>query len=235
MTGFGQFSAIPLVGLAALAALTVGCSTGEGSGSVKSDRLYVKDCWNGPFDLQPTFFADTPFDDTQQIRIQRGDRLVEVSDGVLFTITGVQAIRSNLDTAVNVSLPIGVRPPGFPVTVEPYPPPASTVSMSLYLNATCHVQNVATYAVSGSITFKSLFSGDRNENSADNRLTSAKFEVVVADPRDGVPSASPAGDAGVADGAVTTGAITYPADKSSTVTGDFRFFFQRGQPAQPFP
>jgi predicted small secreted protein len=55
-----------------LAIVTTGCATGEGAGRVVSDRLYVKNCWNGTFDLRPTFFASDPFANTQLIRIQRG-------------------------------------------------------------------------------------------------------------------------------------------------------------------
>ena len=36
------------------------CSTGEGQGSVRSDRLIVKNCWDGPFDLQPDFHPELP-------------------------------------------------------------------------------------------------------------------------------------------------------------------------------
>lgn len=203
--------------------LLAACTTGEGTGSVKSDRLYIENCWDGPFDLRPTFFGTTPFSDTQEIRIQRGDRLVEVSDGVELLVSDVQKIRANPGQAVSIGLPVGVRPPGFPIVVQANPP---LVSLTLYLYATCHVQNGAAYAVSGSITFSSLFSGDRNETSADARLTEASFEALVANPHDGVVAADPA------TGQAT---VTYPPDKTSTVTGNFRFFFERGVPAQPFP
>lgn len=206
-----------------LALLLLGCTTGEGTGSVKSDHLYIENCWDGPFDLGPTFFATTPFSDTQEIRVQRGDRLVEVSDGVLILVQDVPSIRAEPGQPLELGLPVGVRPPGFPVVVDPTPP---QVSMTLYLYQTCHVQNGAAYSISGSITFDSIFSGDRNEDNADDRLTSATFEAVVANPHDAVIGSDP-----------TTGeaAVTYPAGTTSVVTGNFRFFFQRGVPAQPFP
>lgn len=203
--------------------LLLGCTTGEGSGGVTSDRLYVKNCWNGPFDLGPTFFATTPSGDTQEIRVQRGDRLVEVSDGVLLLVNDVPSIRKSPGQPIALGLPAGVNPPGFPKRVEPNPP---QVSLTLYLYDTCHVQNGAAYSVSGTITFGSLFSGDRNENNADDRLTDAEFDAVVADPRDAELSSDPA-----------TGGVkvTYPEEVTSLVHGEFRFFFQRGVPAQPFP
>ena len=87
------------------------------------------------------------------------------------------------------------------------------------MHNTCHQQNGTIYSVSGTITFKSLFSGDLNEGSSENRLTDATFtDVSFADPRE------------VAAAADTTAA----AALTSLVSGNFRFFFQRGQPSQPF-
>lgn len=236
----------------ALCAASIGCSTGEGSGSVRSDRLYVKNCWDGPFDLNPDFFATVPFNDTQQIRVQRGDRPVEVSDGIILVVNDVAEIRAKkLGVPIPLGLPIGVKPPGFPPRVELVP---AEVSLSLYLYATCHLQNGALNSVSGTITFDHLFSGDRNENNADQRLTRAHFDALVTDPRDATLVAPPApSDAGAADSGAATqpadagadagtfvtygGTVTvdYGARQSSHVTGDFEFYFQRGVPAQPFP
>jgi hypothetical protein len=207
-----------------LVAALAGCSTGEGQGSVVSDDLYVKNCWHGPFDLRPSFFASDPFENTQQIRIQRGERMIGVSDGVSFVVNDVDTIRkTQLNQAIPLGLPIGVRPPGFPIRVEANPP---QVSMTLYLNDTCHVQNGGLYSIDGTITFTSLFSGDRNENDSENRLTEATFTATVADPRD-------ADFVQAADGGAVT--VEPVADDTSVVTGTFRFFFQRGSPAQPFP
>jgi hypothetical protein len=239
------------------------CTTGEGQGSGRSDRLFVKDCWDGPFDLQPDFFGTIPFANTQQIRIQRGERSIEVSDGVLLVVNDVAKIRaSQLGVPIPLGLPVGVKPPGFPTRVELVPP---QVSLSLFLYATCHVQNGALNSVSGTITFNRLFSGDRNENNAEERLTEAHFEALVADPRDAklVPisggGSGAAGDGGTTEGGTPApdarpppppssgtdgstvityaGSVTvdYGAEQTSRVTGDFQFYFQRGVPAQPFP
>ena len=207
-----------------LGAALLACSTGEGSGSITSDRLVVGHCWDGPFDLEPTFFASDPFDDTQQIRIQRGDRLTGVSDGAAFVITDVAHIRKDqLGVPIPLGLPVGVNPPGFPPRVEANPP---QVSLTLYLYGTCHVQNGAVYSVAGNIVFDSLFSGDRNENNAVDRLTDAHFEATVADPREATL---------VPDTTAGQVKVEYPKERTSTVKGSFRFFFQRGVPAQPFP
>jgi hypothetical protein len=110
-----------------------------------------------------------------------------------------------------VGLPPGVAPPGQPLTGAEAP----LVSLSLYLHQTCHEQNSATYSVSGDITFNSIFSGDPNEKDSQDRLTEATFNVKLADPRELI-------------GAEDAASVT------SDLTGDFTFFFQRGQPAQPF-
>jgi hypothetical protein len=212
--------------VAALAAGLVACSTGEGKGWVRSDRLYVEDCWNGPFDLKPTFFAANPFREEELlIRIQRGDNIQELSDGLTVHVSDIVRIREELlGQAIEAGLPPGVTPPGTPVVADPDPP---LVSLALYLHNTCHADNGTVYAVqadqvagasasTSTITFTSLFSGDPNESNADDRLTEATFEALFADPRD-----------------LESDGV--PADKSSVVTGSFHFFFQRGPPAQPFP
>jgi hypothetical protein len=195
--------------LVAVTAGLVGCTVGDGSGEVHSDILYMQDCWQGPFDLHPTFFGANPYrEDTLIIRVQRGDNLEEVSDGLTVLVNSVAAIRGGmLNQATTVGMPPGVSPPGVPVTGAPAP----LVSLSLYLHDTCHRQNGAVFSTGGTITFHSLFSGNPNEKSAAARLTDAEFDATFADPRDA------------------------DAARTSQVTGNFRFYFQRGQPAQPFP
>jgi hypothetical protein len=196
--------------------LGVGCTVGEGQGSVQSERLLVENCWEGPFDLGPTFFGANAFNaDQLSIRVQRGDNNQEVSDGLTVSIRNLQDLRNNsLNKPIQVGLPPGVRPTGSDWPVEEHPP---TVSLGLYLHDTCHAQNGALYAVSGTITFKRLFSGNPNENDGDERLTDATFDASFADPRDAA-----------VDGSFEDAAL-------SQVSGWFRFYFQRGQPAQPFP
>jgi hypothetical protein len=225
-----------VVGIAAIAAL--GCNTGEGDGEVKSDKLYIEDCWNGAFSLEPTFFAANPSrEETELIRIQRGDDTEELSDGLMVRVMDVPGIRaSGLGTSLPVGLPPGVTPPGVPVVANPNPP---KVSLSLYLHDTCHLENGSVYSVSGSITFKHLFSGVPDESNAEDRLTEASFTVVMADPRKvtsgGTSDAGTSGgtsDAGTSDAG---GTLSVNPDTTSTVTGWFKFYYQRGQPAQPFP
>ena len=204
-----------------LATATSACAVGAGAGEVKSDRLNLQSCWDGPFDLGPNFFAGVPYRESFQIRIQRGDDVEEVSDGLSVLIDDVHEIRGDngmaslLGIPLEVGLPPEVTPPGVPITPSASPP---KVSMALYLHNTCFQTNSALYAVGGVITFESLFNGDPNETNAEQKLTSAVFEVDVADPRNQPPEGGPVPDA-----------------LKSRVTGWFRFYFERGQPAQPFP
>jgi hypothetical protein len=198
-----------LLGLLLL--LGSGCTVGDGRGYVTSDRLYVADCWNGPFDLKPDFFAANPYrEEALMIRLQRGDNNTEASDGVTVIVSDLKKVP--LNEPIPVGLPNGVAPPGQPLTGAPNP----LVSLSIYLHQTCHEQNGATYSVSGDITFSSIFSGNPNEEDSEKRLTEATFRVQFADPRELVGAEDPA-------------AVT-----SEVVKGYFHFFFQRGQPAQPF-
>jgi hypothetical protein len=202
-----------------LCGAALACSTGEGTGSVKSDRLFIEGCWNGGFDLRPSFFAAQPhLSESLMIRVQRGDDIEEVSDGLLVIVEDLENIRQNqLGQPLPVGLPVGVTPPGFPVIATPNPP---KVSLALYLQETCHLQNASIYSVGGSITFQSIFSGDPNEDNAEDRLTQASFSVLFADPRKAKP-----GDSG----------LQFQNDVISQVDGWFDFYFQRGQPAQRFP
>ncbi len=204
-----------------LIAQAFGCtSLGEGSGVVHSDLLRATPCWDGPFDLNPNFFAGVPYRDSLQIRVQRGGDLVEVSDGLSVLVSDVKDIRGNtgagkLGTPLDVGLPPEVTPPGVPIRPTNNPP---LVHMALYLHRTCHATNIALYATSGTITFDKLFNGDRNETDPGETLTSASFDVMAGDPRDQPPAGG-----------------QIPDDKLSRIVGRFQFYFQRGQPAQPFP
>jgi hypothetical protein len=210
-----------LFALAACALLSLGCSLGQGDGEVHSERLFARDCWYESYDLQPDFFAAVPYRSTLQIRVQRGTDLQEVSDGLGILVDDLEQIRNEKrGEELNVSLPPGVQPPGSPV---PKPDPlalAPLVHMALYLQRSCHNQNTVLYAVSGTITFSALFSGDPNEKDAAEKYTDARFDVMVGDPREAELGAP---------------ADAIPPELQSRVTGFFRFYFERGQPGQPFP
>lgn len=200
--------------------ICMGCSLGQGEGDVKSDALFVQDCWFGEYDLQPDFFAADPYRETMTMRVQRGTDIQEVSDGLSILVQDVTVLRNEwLDKPLKVTLPPGILPPG---ATFPSPPPENqpTVNVALYLQRSCHNQTSVLYGVSGSVTFHSLFSGDPNEDEAADKFTNAEFSVRMGDPRD-VPIGKPADE--------------IPADRQSLVTGFLRFYFERGQPGQPFP
>jgi len=207
--------------LGVIGALAVaGCSLGQGEGEVKSDALVARDCWFDAYDLKPDFFAAVPYRSTLNIRVQRGTDLQEVSDGLTVSVDDVDAIREKLiDKPMSVTLSPGVLPPG---TTPPPPPPEGqpAVGLALYLHRSCHNQNIVLYAVDGTVTFHSLFSGDPNEADAAEKFTDAEFDVLMGDPRD-APVGGPAN--------------AVPTEMQSRVTGFFRFYFERGQPGQPFP
>jgi hypothetical protein len=68
------------------------------------------------------------------------------------------------------------------------------------------------------ITFHSLFDGNIDESNAKQRLSDADFDFFLADPRTGPP-----------------GGLGPPPPCRGHLTGSFRFYFERGRPAQPFP
>ncbi|HKQ67875.1 MAG TPA: hypothetical protein VJT73_00985 [Polyangiaceae bacterium] len=208
----------------AVAALSSGvflasaCSLGEGEGQIASEALKVTGCSDGRFVLSPDFFAAVPFRNTLTIRVQHGGDIEEVSDGAIILVDDVEAIRRRIavdpGTEFRVGLQPSIVPPGYPIVADPDPP---LVHLTLYLHRSCHAQNSALYAIAGAIRFQSLFNANPNETNAAEKLTQAEFaDISLADPRE---------LAGEAD----------PAAFISHIHGYFRFYFQRGQPAQPFP
>lgn len=197
------------------------CSLGDGTGAVRSDNLIAKDCWIGKYDLLPDFFAAVPFRETLDIRIQRGSDLVGVSDGLTILVDDVTDIRENkLGEPIPVALPAGVTPPGFaPDEFCKGSCGGKGVHVAFYLLKSCHAVNRVLYGISGTVTFTEIFSGDPNESDAANKLIEGDFDILVGDPQD----------------VITEGPARGTIPDQSSLTGRFRFFFERGQPAQPFP
>jgi hypothetical protein len=247
-----RFALAPFV-LLAMAA--TGCSLGQGIGEVKSDALFARDCWGtpptpsdpthavgAPYSLQPDFFAAVPYRSTLEIRVQRGTDLTEVSDGLRVNVDDIDRIRAGIQTGmadggtsdagadggapagtVNWRIGIAIGCAGAPGGCTPPPdiianPPI--VHMSLYLQRSCHNQNTVLEAVDGHIAFTALFDGNPNETSAAEKFTAATFDAQFGDVHD-APFDAYAGD--------------IPAGLQTRVTGSFSFYFERGQPAQPFP
>ena len=271
-----------------------GCSLAEGSGTI-TGVLDVPECWSGPYNLQPTFFAAVPptFDtvgtgagasaigsDPLQLRIQNGGDFESFSDGLAIVIDDLGEVRGDplpdgttrpslLNTHLVVSLPVSSTGMGPPTTSDPNP---GIVHATLYMQKTCRTQNVALYAMSavtanadgscgrpdggdppltcGSpgalsttdggtvvpadgdastssaagptrsswIDFQALFDGDVDEPDAQKRLTQATFDLFFANPLEICP-----------------GPNSPPPRCRGELSGNFKFYFERGQPAQPFP
>jgi hypothetical protein len=72
--------------------------------------------------------------------------------------------------------------------------------------------------VGSTIVFNKIFNGDPNSN-ADGRLTDVpQFDLFFADPREVAP-----------------GGVGPPPPCRAHLVGNFKFYFERGQPEQPFP
>ncbi len=138
------------VGLAVVPLAAPGCSVGDGSGTV-AGVLDVPNCWSGQFNLNPSFFAADPYNDSVTIRIQNSDDYASFSDGVSILVDNVHEVRGDapyspslLGDALNVGLSAGVTVAGAPVVPNPNPP---LVHASVYLQKSCPTQNVALYAL----------------------------------------------------------------------------------------
>jgi hypothetical protein len=222
------------------------CTLGSGEGEVKG-QLDVPGCWSGAFDLNPDFFAGIPYRTSYQIRVQQSADYANFADGISVLVTDVTAVRRSLGVPLAVGLPPGVSPPGVPIMADPDP---ALVNFTLYLGRTCRSQTAALYGVkaalanadgtcdvngpstcgqgamtpagaktvSSTITFAHIFNGDPDEPSAQERLTEATFDVYLIDPRDICP-----------------GGLGAPPRCRGHLTGRFKFYFERGRPAQPFP
>jgi hypothetical protein len=248
-------------GLAAALALTLapGCSLGAGTGTC-TGTLDVPDCWSGPFDLHPDFFAAEPStNDALIIRIQHGGDFEAFSDGLVILVDDAGQVRGDpasdgtprpslLGQTLTVSLPPGVVPPGVPVTPNPTP---SIVHATLYLDATCRTQNDALYAMSAVSTnpdgscSRPDGAPDAGAEAAAPAGTTVRGSTIVFNSLfDGNPDESNASqrltDASfhfyLADPReICPGGLGPPPRCRGELTGTFHFYFQRGRPAQPFP
>lgn len=221
MSGWGSRAARAGLLAVSAAVLAPACSLGSGTGSC-SGTLNLPDCWQGPYDLHPDFFAAVPSSNgSMQIRIQHGDDNETFSDGLLILIDDGGEVRGDptssgasrpslLGKSLVVTLPAGVTPPGVPITPRPTP---SIVHATLYLDATCRTQNDALYAI----------------DSCTN--TSATLTCPA-------PSATPPGDAGGEagmDGSAPAEAGASEAGAEAGSTGDAASPGERGEAGTSSP
>jgi len=115
--------------------------------------------------------------------------------------------------------PDGGEPPdpcGSPATVPPAGVDAGPTAQALDGGADggATAQRVG----ESTIVFRSMFDANPAEANAQQRLTDADFELFFADPREICP-----------------GGLGPPPRCRAHLKGSFRFYFERGRPAQPFP
>lgn len=202
------------VAVVALSAASLSCEVGEGLGSVRGN-LRVDDCKDkdlSNYDMAPDFFAGNAAENQLLIRIQRGGDIQEYNDNLNIIVDDTTKVQDNVPIEVKL-----MRPPGSAPSV-----PAPLVRITLSLRGTCgsglvgprDPPQVVLHAVSGTITFKRILRGDPSSEDTNSKRIEGSFNVTMEDPRhpEGVPARS-----------------------AGTLTGDFKFFYQRGGPAQPFP
>jgi hypothetical protein len=207
-----RWSALAVV---AVATASLACEVGEGTGRVYGD-LKVEGCGTrdlSNYDMAPNFFGAISVKDQLLIRIQRGGDIQEYNDNLVITVDDRRQV---VDGApIDIKLP---RPPGSAPSVQP-----PLVRMSLSLRGTCGNGRVGPsddpmvvlHAVRGTITFHSILRGDPSSSDTNSKRIEGFFDKVeLEDPRH---------------------AVGTPARSVGTLSGEFKFFYQRGGPAQPFP
>jgi hypothetical protein len=199
--------------LAAGVVVTASCSVGQGEGSV-TGNLHVDNCSAdlSAYDMQPDFFGAIATNDQLLIRIQRGGDLQEYQDSLVIAIDDTKKVANGVPIALELE-----RPPGSLPSV-----PAPLARMTLSLRGTCGTGRVGNndnpqvvlHAVKGTITFSSILRGDPSSTDTNSKRIEGSFEADMEDPRH--PTGTTAAQVG-------------------HVSGTFKFFYQRGGPAQPFP
>lgn len=243
-----------------VASLVPACSQGEGEGKI-AGTLDVADCWTGAFDLDPDFFAAVPYRDTLQIRIQNGSDFANFSDGLSIMLYDTTKVRPNplngftgqYGVPLEVDLPPEVTPPGVPVVANPDP---AIVSLTLYLQKSCRVQNVTLHAVNevtiptdGTCDARPMKGADPSAGCDPNTESPGgvgtgksliSFTHIFNGQVDEATAAErlSAGcfDVYLADPReVAPGGLGPPPPCRGHIKGTFSFFFERGRPSQPFP
>ncbi len=204
---------VAVAAMVALAAATTSCEVGQGTGAV-TGSLRVEGCETdlSSYDMQPDFFGAIAANRQLLIRIQRGGDIQEYTDSLTIGIQDTDRVVDGVPIEVELQ-----RPPGSAPSV-PYP----LAHMSLSLRGSCgsgrvgasDSAQVVLHAVRGTLTFKSILRGDPSSSDTNSKRIEGSFDVYLEDPRH--PTGSEARNAGV-------------------LRGDFKFFYQRGGPAQPFP
>ena len=188
------------------------CSTGAGDGRVWGS-LDLPGCGveDDNYDMDVDFFAADYFDNTLQIRLQRGGKDQAFSDGLLIVVRDVVAVSEALGQPLLIELEPDVETYvaqgpdiGYPETTWDSP-----ARVTLYLNDTCPENHLAFTDGAGEITFTRIYLPDESKRIA------GSFHLQFIDPREWEEP----GDVG----------------SSAELRGEFEFNYTRGSPAQTFP
>lgn len=209
--------------LSVIAVSLVGCSVGEGSGSAAGAVLYTDCNLNAPnYSLNPSFFAanfiedqsgcaqntcpDAPGEDRLSSRHVRRRVNIRIQRGS-FAETDSDGIYFSIADINMIRESLLGQP--IPVSGDT----GALVRATLYLNQTCSAGFPQSFwqvpaimaAVSGTITFESVYAPDID---SENDEFVATFSDVRFERE------------------------ALPASRNATLSGNFRFVYQRGGPAQ---
>lgn len=146
------------------------CGTGDGTGEV-TGTVVVDDCdlRDGTYDMEPNFFSAMAFEDSLEIRVQRGSDLEGLSDGLNIFVRDASAIRRE---RLGSALTVGSNT-------------EADVRVSFFLNRTCRVgRNDRPFnleARAGEFVFERIYAPEVDEDAVE---VSARFDALVFEDRD---------------------------------------------------
>lgn len=194
-----------------LGMLAGACSVGQGSGQIGG---VVHDTLCGveeaDYQLAPTFFSADVVED-------RGDGAGEISRRISMRIQRGSFREGDSDgLLVSVRDANAVARTSLGVPIDITGEPGAPVRLTLYLNQTCESGfpdefwqiPLVIEAHGGTITFDAIYAPDLDTESTE--INGTLTDVLFVDP-------------------------ARPAERFALLSGSFRFFYQRGRPAQLFP
>ncbi len=164
----GSSHRLQRLGGIAFAVLLVGCTVGVGEGSLSGD-VQAPDCLEGPFSLRPNYFSAEPWENTLQIRIQRGGDFEYLSDGLQVFVADAAGISERLGEAIPVAATSDAE-----------------VRMNFHLGETCRVSRfgvgypVNLVSSAGEIIFDAIYAPEIDEDQV--RIQASFRDVRFEDP-----------------------------------------------------
>lgn len=203
----------------AACALAVGCSVGDGLGTVRGS-VHAPACGIdlARYDLHADFFAGEWDSGSFAIHITHGGNTGDYNDELAFRVQDTAYVAAHLGERLAVG-PAGTAP----------------VQAVFRLDRSCGRVEITEYAplvglegFDGYVVFREVYRGSPNADSTVRLTDVSEFSVRLRDPR---PSLE------LRTGHVPTGSsrepVVYPP-ASAELEGSFQFYFARGRPAQWF-